>query len=416
MRRSTIAMACATILVMVFSTVMAFAEAQGNNFGGPGAVENQIAADNAAKNATIDKRLVQSWFDWKSALQEDHGIAVGMDYSTVFLSASETGLSGEDAASSGMFRFYGSWDLNGRGSANTGGLVWKLEGRHKYGNIPPSALEFELGGVGLITPPFSDQGGRVTNLYWRQRLNEGRITLVGGFLDATDYFDVFILASPWTGFMNFAFSTGTTTAFLPNDATLGFAAGSMLSDKVYFIGGLTNAYANPEVPFRGFEQFGDGEYFTSLELGLTLSQGNIYHDNAHVTYWHVDESSLAGTPGGWGLNFQYVRHLGEKWLPFLRAGYADEGGSLMQRSVSAGFGYKPAGSPHQLGVAANWGQVNESSFGTGLKDQYTYEVFYLLQLSEQFAVTPSAQLLKDAPNNPDHDSIWLWGVRARLAL
>jgi len=51
-----------------------------------------------------------------------------------------------------------------------------------------------------------------------------------------------------------------------------------------------------------------------------------------------------------------------------------------------------------------------------LKDQYTYEAFYLFQLTEQFAVTPAVQLLKDAPNNPDHDSIWVWGVRARLAL
>jgi len=387
-----------------------------NSFGSPDAVDNQIAEDATPKNAVIEKRLAQSWFDWKAGMQKNHGFSLGIDYSTVFLSSSEAGLSGEDAASSGMLRIYGSWDLVGRGSSSAGGLVWKVENRHKFGAIPPADLQFELGGVGLIVPPFSDQGGRLTNLYWRQRLNEGRITLVGGLLDATDYFDVFILASPWTGFMNFAFSTGTTAAFLPNDATLGLAAATMLGESFYVIGGLTNAYADPKVPFRSFEIFGDGEYFTSLELGWTPSQERIYHDNAHVTYWHVDQSDLAGTPGGWGLNIQFVHHVNENWMPFLRAGYADEGGSLMQRSVSAGFGYKRSGSPHQLGVAANWGQVNESSFGHGLKDQYTYEAFYLIQLTEQLAITPSVQLLKDAPNNPEHDSFAIWGIRARVAL
>ena len=73
----------------------------------------------------------------------------------------------------------------------------------------------------------------MTNLYYRQRLGQGRITLTGGFLDVTDYVDVFALASPWTGFVNFAFSTGTTTVFLPNDATLGVAAGAMLSRNLY---------------------------------------------------------------------------------------------------------------------------------------------------------------------------------------
>jgi porin len=256
----------------------------------------------------------------------------------------------------------------------------------------------------------------VTNFYWRQRLGGGKFTLVGGFLDVTDYFDVFALASPWTGFLNFAFSTGTTATFLPNDATLGLAAGAMLSDKVYAIGSLTNAWADPRVPFRGFETFGDGEYFKSLEIGLTPGQDRIYFDNTHLAFWHVDESSQAGTPGGWGLNFQYVRYLNKKWMPFLRAGYADEGGSLMESSVSAGFGYQAVGSRDLLGFAANWGKPNADTWGEGLRDQYTLELFYRLQLAEQLAITPDLQMLINPSNNPDHDSIWVYGIRARLAL
>lgn len=390
---------------------------RGVNFGGPDAVENRIAEDAELKNALVEKRATQSWFDWKKNLQEKQGISLGIDYSAVYLKASEDALSGKDDASSGMIRFFGSWDLVGRGTRDTGAFVWKVEHRHRYTDIAPSSLGFELGYVGLFEPPFSNQGGRVTNLYWRQRLNEGRATLIGGFLDVTDYVDVFALGSPWTGFMNFAFSTGSAAVFTPNDATLGIAAGAMLTDTIYVIGGLSNAFSDPTEPFEGFDTFvNDNEYYVSLELGWTPSHGRIYFDNFHVTLWHVDESIAAGTPGGWGAAFQYVRYLNEKFMPFIRGGYADDGGSLLQKSVSAGLGYQAVAGRDLLGIAFNWGEPNESTFVPGLNDQYTAELFYRFQLTEQFAITPDLQLLIDPALNPVEDQIWVFGLRARLAL
>jgi len=407
--------ACAFLILQTGGATAEEAEREGG-FGSPDAVENTLADDARLTGSVFGDRLVQPWFDWKAGVQARHGFAIGADYTAVFLKASEQGLSGEDAASGGIARLYGSWDLIGRGSADSGALVWKVESRHRYGAIPPADLQFELGGIGLVEPPFSDQGGRVTNFYWRQKLGGGKVTLLGGFLDVTDYLDVFALASPWTGFLNFAFSTGTTTTFLPNDATLGLAAGAMLSEKLYAVGSLTNAWSDPRVPFRGFETFGDGEYFKSLEIGLTPGQGRIYFDNTHLAFWHVDASDQAGTPGGWGLNFQYVRYLDEKWMPFLRAGYTEDGGSLMETSISGGFGYQAAGSRDLLGFAANWGKPNADTWGPDLKDQYAFELFYRIQLGEQLAITPDLQLMLDPPNNPDHDSIWIYGIRARLAL
>jgi hypothetical protein len=43
-------------------------------------------------------------------------------------------------------------------------------------------------------------------------------------------------------------------------------------------------------------------------------------------------------------------------------------------------------------------------------------LFYRFQLLAQLAITPDLQLLIDPPNNPDHAQIWVWGIRARLAL
>ena len=388
------------------------------DFGGPDAVDNTIEDDARITGAVIKKRITQPWFDWKAKMQEDHGFSIGVDYTALGLSSSEKGASGDDNASSGMVRLFGSWDLVGRGTKNTGALVYKVEHRHSYTDVAPQGFGFDQGYVGLIEPPFSDQGGRWTNLYWRQRFNEGKATVIAGLLDATDYLNVYALASPWTGFMNFAFSTGSASVFIPNDATMGIAGGAMLTDNMFLIGGVVNAYTDSTDPFETVgDFFSENEYFSSIELGWTRSQGRIYQDNMHVTLWHVDESIPAGTPGGWGVAFNYSRSLDDdRFMPFLRGGYADEGGTLLQKSISAGLGYNAFGGRDQLGVAVNWGQPNENSFGPDLDNQFVFETYYRWQLTEQFAITPDIQYLKDPALNPEHDSLWILGLRGRLAL
>ena len=236
-----------------------------------------------------------------------------------------------------MVRFYGSWDAIGRESGNTGTLVWKVEHRHDYGSPAPSGFGFEVGTIGLFEPPFSDQGARLTNLYWRQRFKGGRVAVLGGFLDATDYVDVYAMASPWTGFFNFAFSTGTTTMSLPNDALLGVAAGAMVTGRFYVIAGLGDTNSDPTEPFEGFDSvIDDHEFFKHVEFGWTSSQDRIYLDNLHVTLWHADERHEAMVPDDWGVNFSYSRSIDDRWMPFVRAGWADDAVSLMKKSVSVG--------------------------------------------------------------------------------
>jgi porin len=406
--------ACIMFVSCISSSSMVLAA----NFGGPNAVGNIIEDDARSKAATITPRATQGWFDWKQKLREDHGFSLGLDYTPVYLNSSENGASGEDKASSGMLRVFGTWDLLGRGTKNTGSLVYKFSHRHSYTDVAPQGFGFDQGYVGLIEAPFSDQRGRWTNLYWRQRLNEAKTTVLAGMLDVTDFVDVYALASPWTGFMNFAFSTGSASVFIPNDATLGVAGGTMLNDNMFLIGSLANAYTDSIDPFATVDDFfSENQYFTSLELGWTRSQGRIYQDNMHVTLWHVDESLPAETPGGWGVAFNYSRSLNEdRFMPFVRGGYAHDGGTLLQKSLSLGFGYHTFGGRDQIGIATNWGQPNESSFGPDLKDQYVFEAYYRWQLSEQLALTPDIQYLTDPALSPDQDSLWIIGLRGRLAL
>ena len=388
----------------------------GGNFGSPDAVQNLIADDAKSIPALVQERMLDPWFEWKSGLQERSGFSFGVDYSALYLGSDNS--FGKDNASGGMLRFFGSWDLVGRGTKNTGALVWKIEHRHRYGDVSPNGFGLgELGYVGFIGAPWSNQGTRLTNFYWRQRFMDGKATVVAGYLDATDYADTFVCGSPWTGFTNLAFSTGSASMFLPNDATLGIAAAGMLTDNLYLIGGITNAYADPTDPFDdSFDRFfSDSEHFVTLEAGWTTSQGRIYQDNTHVTFWHVDDSLLAGAVEGWGAAFSHVRHIDDHWMPFVRGGYAEDGGSLLQKSLSLGVMYQRNPGADLLGVGVNWGEPNESSFGSGLGDQYTVEAFYRIPLTQQIALTPGIQYIKNPALNPQDDSIFLFGLRARIA-
>jgi porin len=121
-----------------------------------------------------------------------------------------------------------------------------------------------------------------------------------------------------------------------------------------------------------------------------------------------------GVPDGWGAQFSFSRKLQERWLPFLRIGYADGSGAPLDRSVSTGFAYYPSGNDSVFGLGINWGRPNRDSFDAATDDQYTLETYYRFQLFERLAVTPDLQLIQQPAQNPEHDFVWIAGLRARL--
>ena len=375
-------------------------------------VENQIALDREV-NPLYESRLLGPLKDWRDGVAEKTGFNWSLDYSALFMRVNSS--PGEDNAAGGMVRFFGYWDLVNRGSPNKGSLNWKIENRHKYSDIAPSDLGFESGYVGLFEPPFSDQQTRLTNLYWKQYFAEGKWASVGGFLDVTDFVDVYLMASPWTGFNNFVFSTGSATTDLPNDATLGIVAGGMVTDKVYIQTGISDANADPTDPFEGFNSVAnDSDFFKWIEIGFSPAQDKLYFDNTHITFWHIDERAN-GTPDGWGINASWQKWIDDKWLPFVRGGYTEESGSLLEKSVTVGMGYQPVLMRGVIGVGFNWGEPNQTSF-EGADDQYTSELFWRYQLTKEVAITPSIQYIKNPALNLEEDRLWVYGLRLRLVI
>jgi len=391
-------------------------------FGSPNAVPNQLATDAADALEGWGTSVGERWDASKERLQRDYGFGFGLDYTSIYFVADEAqGLAlpagtQSDKAAAGNLRLYGNWDLLNRGGPSSGSLVWKIESRHNYSSSPTPARTWaavDLGYIGLIGAPFNEDGFRIQNFYWKQRFGDGRFALIAGTIDVTDFLDVYGLISPWLHFSNFAFSTGSATIDVPNDGSFGFGFGAMLADNLYFLGSIADSNADPRQPWESVGNFfSDNEYFTSAELGWTKGQDYIYVDNYHVTVWHKDRREEAGKPSGWGVNISFSRYVGDKWAPFLRGGWSDDGDSLLQKSLSAGVGYRLRNSRDLIGFGLNWGEPNENQ-GAGTQSQYASELFYRLQVGKRVQLTADLQYIKD-PAASAKSAIWVGGARGRI--
>jgi porin len=393
------------------------------NLKGPSDVQNRIVLDRLSEDTLFELEFMQPYHEWKEQILEKYKYTYALDYYPIYMKATDNLPGKEDEAGSGVVRFSGFWQLYG-GSDSTGTLIYLIEQRHRYtDNLPQSFAMENLGYAGFAGIPFGSESGlHLTNLYWSQGWQNG-FGVAAGFLDITDFVDVYALTSPWTDFYNFVFSIGAATMDMPDDAALGFGGGGWLTDSVYLLAGMNDLNSDPTDPMEGFDTFfEDHEYFKYAEIGWAISNKEQYYlDNLHLTLWQADERDEIAIQDGWGTVLSFSHTLDDKWLLFARGGYAHDGGSLLERSVSIGGGYAPAGiaTPgvgHQLGFGANWGQPNDALFGSGLDDQYSFEAYFRLQVCKEFSITPDVQLLINPALDPDEDTTWVFGLRARLSI
>ena len=386
---------------------------------GPSSVESMLRVDEEVSQPALTLRwaqkLTRPYFNFKQGLQDNYDLAIGGDYNFLYQHASDS--PGEDTAAGGVIRLFGVWTATGKGTPDTGTLIFKVENRHRFfSDTAPASLAQEIGYAGLTAITFSDAGSMLTNLYWRQSFRSNKIGYIAGVVDTTDYVAIYALVNPWTDFSNYVFSTNPTIA-VPNQG-LGAALRINVSENYFVTAGVADANGDPTDPLNGFDTFfNDREYFTHIELGWARSWEKRITDNIHLTAWHVDARKEAGLPSGQGLAFSFSTSINERWLPFLRLGYSDGGGGIFyDRILSTGFGYHPVSrNDDTVGVGLNWSRPSSDTFGTQLDDQYTAELYYRFQLTKLFSITPDLQYLLHPALNPDENSILVVGLRGRLS-
>jgi porin len=380
-----------------------------SGLGGPSSVPGIIRRDEL-----VTTTIMKDYFDFKDRLSTSSGYTFGFDYTT----ALQTGISGNrnETAFSGIFRAFGGWALVGLESGNTGALIYQIYNGHRLvTDITPQLLGLELGYAGITATPFGVQEWALTNFYWSQTLLNGRLEFVAGLVDPGDYLNVYALIDPWTDFNDLTFSTGATIP-LPAQG-LGAAVYGLLSEKIYVLAGITDANGDPTDPLGIFKSFfSTAEYFSHIEMGWIESSEKSYTDNIHITFWHVSEKKAAGTPEGSGLAFSFCRTFADHWIPFLRGGFTNDGGALLEGSIVGGLGYYFPSSTDQLSVGFGWGKPSKSTFGENLRDQVTMELYYRLRLLKALSITPDIQFIINPALNPDKNFMTVFGIRLRASI
>lgn len=121
------------------STTSAALGSSSFQFGGPDAVPSQLRNDVRQKDTLTGRDSLLRYRDWKERLREGTGFSYTLDYTTAGLLPSST-MSGRGNFTSGAVRFYGQWELVGRGTPNTGTFVRKVENRMTTQGHPPAPL------------------------------------------------------------------------------------------------------------------------------------------------------------------------------------------------------------------------------------------------------------------------------------
>lgn len=389
-----------------------------SQIGGPNSVNATLEIYNKRKDTLIKDdyllRALNPYFDFKTRIKERYDFSFSFDYHALIQNS--TASLAKHTAIGGVVRFFGRWDLIGKGSGNTGTFVYKVENRHRLGTeTSPVNLGSEIGYAGFTDTTFSDTGWELTNFFWEQQLLNRRLIIIAGVVDTTDYVDVYSMVNPWTDFSNQVFLTNPTIP-APSQG-LGAAAVVLLNENIYVLGGFADTNGDPTDPWGSVNTFFDqAEYFYHLEFGWISSFENRFADNIHITAWFADKRDAEDVPYGWGVTFSFNRLFADKWEPFVRAGYADDGGALLDKDISLGLGYYTQQKSGLLAVGLSWGEPSEQSFGTELEDQYTVEIFYRMQLLQNVTITPDIQLIVDPALNPEEDVIAVFGLRGGLTL
>ena len=100
-------------------------------------------------------------------------------------------------------------------------------------------------------------------------------------------------------------------------------------------------------------------------------------------------------------------------MPFLRYGHSSSGAAALKNMLAAGVGFYQAFGHNSdgFGFGVSWGEP----FGAQARDQSGVESYFRVQLTNEIAITPNIQYVKNPANNPDADSTFVFSFRIRAA-
>ena len=231
---------------------------------------------------SLSEKIFAGYYEGKRKLKDKYNLALGTDY--MFLNQFASYSFSDRQASSGIFRFFGTWEALNVQDKLYGALVFRIENRHLIGTgLTPRNFGYETGSA-LSTASFKDFDWGMTNLYWKLIFGRHRGSVIAGIMDVGDWVDLYPLLNAYKYYLNEAFFNSPAMA-LPNQG-LGLAGSIQFISDFYFSGGISDA--NGELTYfvaDNFRSFFDvREYFFWVEAGWDRT-GNISDGySVHLTY------------------------------------------------------------------------------------------------------------------------------------
>jgi porin len=342
----------------------------------------------------------------------DLGLRYSLWQSFTMVSMSDVA-SGSSALQYYTATFVGKWAVTEVTNADRAGWL-SAEANVQLGLSPASRTQTPVGNLGTIVNPnatvFGPNGGWISELAWQQSLADGKIVMLAGLVDQSNYLDANNYANNSQGqFLNSALVNSMVLPFPFNN--LGMNLQWQPTEAWY---AMLGTGANNQLPGNSpFANLSFNNWSYLFEFGLTpkdvlgLGPGNYRLQPFVATVNGV-------TQEGVGLNIG--QQLG-KDSPFAWFGRFGIGGSQVTldgaaAQIATGLamqaplkhaGLFPKLSNDYLGAAFVWSQPSAAMQPAAHSNEYGFETTYVLQLTPLASIQPDLQVIWNPAGNPNAD-------------
>jgi hypothetical protein len=354
--------------------------------------------------STVDRPVYSALQSAKKTLDDKYGITFAIENTAIYQHT--TGGVDPNQALVNTLGVFARWKIyRSQDGKDFGGPGFQAESRQNPLDHNFPEMTKSLGTLWAPNDSSSDDYHKINQLWWGMRAFDGRFGFRIGKIDPGNLINENRFeGSGNTQFFGQPFATNPARSFPDNG--IGMMLRYEPTDWMWVHYTMSDSDAvSTYSPFKTIH----GRWLYAGEVGLKpvfpkLGQG-MYR------FMIYDRDAEAANEVGWALSFD--QNIGEHYGVFLRYDGNDGSINAIRHLLSVGFSFlTPFDRENdQAGIGVSYTHPTSSS----LRDQYSGEVYYRLQVTEGFELSASVQLVVD-PSASTLDTVGVFGLRARLLL